>query len=594
MMNITKLRKQDLKIFAIGDHQKIIQSVLDFDFFSGKTSPSIMGILGIGKHRARYFFGNKEVVLPVYASWDEIPHAMRGRVDLVLNVTSCRRALWETDGAWKTFPRVLGETVFAEQVAESHALQLSKYRGFVIGPSSVGLLIPGILKLGAIGGVEARQMVDSQLFTPGDVAVFSSSGGMTNELIRMVALSGKGVSFALSFGGDRFPAFSPKEALETAILDKQTKTILYFGELGGRDEYILAELLKQKRTKKKVICFIAGMISDMFPEPPQFGHAKAIAKSLDESAKKKREALKKCGAIVPETFEELTRIMARLPGKRIKKKEYTQELEELAKRKRSFLISSLSHDDASGEVSLLGEPLLPFIQNRSLGSVIASIFLGKNRVSKEMEIFTDFVVKLLADHGPYNAGALNTISTARAGRDLVSALASGILTIGPRFGGAINEAAQNWLMGIENHISPANFVDQFANQKKYILGIGHKKYRVDFPDPRVEELLSLVQPFPQKRFVDFARSVEKITTMKSGNLILNVDGAIAAVLLDILYEKEKMDYRTLHRLVEAEFFNAFFILARSIGFIGHFLDQKRLDEGLLRLNSEDVGYASLG
>lgn len=37
-----------------------------------------------------------------------------------------------------------------------------------------------------------------------------------------------------------------------------------------------------------------------------------------------------------------------------------------------------------------------------------------------------------ADHGPAVSGAHNTIVTARAGKDLVSSLASGLLTIGDR------------------------------------------------------------------------------------------------------------------------------------------------------------------
>lgn len=49
---------------------------------------------------------------------------------------------------------------------------------------------------------------------------------------------------------------------------------------------------------------------------------------------------------------------------------------------------------------------------------------------------------MTADHGPAVSGAHNTIVTARAGKDLVSALCSGLLTIGPRFGGALDKAAE--------------------------------------------------------------------------------------------------------------------------------------------------------
>ena len=75
--------------------------------------------------------------------------------------------------------------------------------------------------------------------------------------------------------------------------------------------------------------------------------------------------------------------------------------------------------------------------------------------------------------------------------------------------------------------------------------------------------------------------------------VLNVDGAIACVLLDILNEKEGYSVEELKKLVEVEFFNALFVLSRSVGFIGHYLDQKRLDEGVFRLEEEHVAQAEI-
>lgn len=50
-------------------------------------------------------------------------------------------------------------------------------------------------------------------------------------------------------------------------------------------------------------------------------------------------------------------------------------------------------------------------------------------------------------------------------------------------------------------------------------------------------------------------------------------------------EREEIEF-----YIEAGIFNAFFILARSIGFIGHALDQKRLGESLYRTDWEDILY----
>jgi len=92
------------------------------------------------------------------------------------------------------------------------------------------------------------------------------------------------------------------------------------------------------------------------------------------------------------------------------------------------------------------------------------------------------------------------------------------------------------------------------------------------------------------RFLKFSRSVELITTAKKDNLILNVDGAIAAVMLDILESELGYSEQQLRELVDIEFFNAVFVLSRSVGFTAHYLDQRRHDEGLLRLGQSDVRY----
>ena len=83
--------------------------------------------------------------------------------------------------------------------------------------------------------------------------------------------------------------------------------------------------------------------------------------------------------------------------------------------------------------------------------------------------------------------------------------------------------------------------------------------------------------------------MEQITLQKRNNLILNVDGFIACSLLDcfnsIGYTKEDVS-----SIIENGLLNGFFVLGRTIGFIGHYYDQKRLKQGLYRVPSKDVKY----
>jgi len=201
------------------------------------------------------------------------------------------------------------------------------------------------------------------------------------------------------------------------------------------------------------------------------------------------------------------------------------------------------------------------------------------------------VLRLLVDHSPNVSGAVNTMIAARAGKDLVSSLSAGLLTIGPRFGGAINEAARGWIDGVESRVTAREFVDQYSKKEGIISGIGHKKYRLDMPDPRVSALAEFVAEGTTP-YLDFAHQVELITTAKKANLILNVDGAIAAIMLDLLSSELKLTPDELKELANVEFFNALFVISRSIGFSAHFVDQRRNDEGLFRLNDEDLRYFS--
>jgi len=593
-MNIEEIRKSQSKIIVIGNHPGIIQSMLDYDFLIGHTTPSIIGIVATGRKFVRFFFGKREVLLPVYSALSQVSQNVKKDVNTVLNVSSGRRVLTSMVEAIDTFPSVKIGTIFAEGVPEKHSIDLFEYAKdnnvTIIGPSSVGLVVPGSLKLGAIGGVSLKQITSSGLLSKGGVCVLSASGGMVNEIINVVNSTHNKISFSLSFGGDRFPLLEPVDALMIAQKDEKTKAIVYYGELGGEDEYKLAKLLEIGHITKPVICYVAGTISDLFETPPQFGHAKAMAEKNAESAKAKREVLKESGAKVPESFSEFVKMIQDLPDFGVETSSAT--IENMDDRKHALISSSISKD-VDGDVKILGEDLLSFAKENSFAKIAASLFLGKKIQSQDTEEFVDFILRVSVDHGPYVSGALNTIVSARAGRDLVSSLSTGLLTIGPRFGGALNEAARNWFSGVVDGKSASTFVEESASKKVYIQGIGHKKYRIDLPDPRVGEIKEYANRLEKKRFSNFAMEVEKITTEKKGNLILNIDGSIAAVLLDYLSEKEGYSDEQLWDLIQAEFFNAIFVLSRSVGFIAHFLDQKRLDEGLLRLSEDDVADANI-
>jgi ATP citrate (pro-S)-lyase len=587
MINIAELRQLSAKVLLLGTHPGIIQSMLDYDYMCGLERPSVRGIVtGGGRKTERYFWGESEVILPVYPTIDSLSSEQHQDINCVLHVQSARRVLVSMTEALEKLPSLKLGVIFAEQTPEAHSLelaQLAEAKGVLIaGPASVGILIPGVLKLGAIGGTQHPQLVSARIFEGGDTAVISTSGGMVNELIHAVTGSGLRVSFGIALGGDRFPVTSPAKAFLLAQRDPATERIVYFGELGGRDEYEIAQLVADGTITKSIFAYVAGTVAELFETPPQFGHAKAMASTQSETAAAKKQALRAVGATVFDSFADLAPTLKQLAG------ESTAHTTKrtIGDRKKHHIISHISGDNSEGDVQLLGRDLRETVEANTYASLVLSMLLGKSSIESDKIItFMDYVLKLLVDHGPYVSGAVNTIISARAGRDLVSSLATGLLTVGPRFGGAINGAADAWLRGVNGGKSAKEFV---ANEPGIIQGIGHKKYRIDLPDPRVTALAEF--GVEQGRYLAFARGVEAVTSSKKGNLILNVDGVIAAVMLDLLETELGYTQKQLHELVDIEFFNALFVLSRSVGFTAHYLDQRRHDEGLFRMSTDDIRY----
>ena len=72
--------------------------------------------------------------------------------------------------------------------------------------------------------------------------------------------------------------------------------------------------------------------------------------------------------------------------------------------------------------------------------------------------------------------------------------------------------------------------------------------------------------------------------------MLNVDGCIGALFLDLLASSGAFTTREADQIVSIGYLNALFVVARSIGLVGHALDQKRLAQPLYRHPWEDVLY----
>lgn len=90
--------------------------------------------------------------------------------------------------------------------------------------------------------------------------------------------------------------------------------------------------------------------------------------------------------------------------------------------------------------------------------------------------------------------------------------------------------------------------------------------------------------------IQYALQVEQITTAKKENLILNVDGLIAVAFVDMIRSCGAFSADEAEDVLRSGFLNGLFVVARSIGFIGHYLDVNRLKQDLYRHPVDDITY----
>ena len=148
-------------------------------------------------------------------------------------------------------------------------------------------------------------------------------------------------------------------------------------------------------------------------------------------------------------------------------------------------------------------------------------------------------------------------------------------------------------MVYDNAVPAEELVEDLKRKGIPFPGIGHKIKSIHNPDSRVELLKEYARKhFLKTPYLDYALAVEKATLRKGDNLILNVDGCIGAVFLDALLYSKQFSAEEMQDIIELGYMNGLFALARSIGIIGHVLDQKRLGEGLYRHPQGDIFYGA--
>ena len=197
---------------------------------------------------------------------------------------------------------VVTERIPRRDVAQM--VELADLRGArIIGPNCLGLVAPGVAKMGGIGG-PARNT--EQAYQPGPVGVMSRSGGMTTEISSTLTGAGLGVSTAVSIGGDAIIGSTYAELMPLFEADEQTQAIVIYTEPGGRMEAQLAEWVKQNDSRLPIVAFMAGrFMDDEEMKGMSFGHAGTIVEGKEDTATEKIARLEAAGIQVVERIDEI-------------------------------------------------------------------------------------------------------------------------------------------------------------------------------------------------------------------------------------------------------------------------------------------------
>jgi succinyl-CoA synthetase alpha subunit len=196
-------------------------------------------------------------------------------------------AFYETVDAGVDLIVVVPEHVPVHDVMKMR-VRARKRKVFALGPTSPGILVPGIGKMG---------IMPAAMFTPGRVGLVSRSGTLSYEFAGILSEAGVGQSAVLGIGADPVVLTSLPEILKLFDDDEDTDAVIIVGEVGGDQEERAARFI-QRHMKKPVAAYVAGKFT---PPGKHMGHAGAIVRGSRGTVTGKHEAFQAAGVATLES-----------------------------------------------------------------------------------------------------------------------------------------------------------------------------------------------------------------------------------------------------------------------------------------------------
>ncbi len=233
------------------------------------------------------------------------------------------------------------------------------------------------------------------------------------------------------------------------------------------------------------------------------------------------------------------------------------------------------------EVRLRGYRIDELMGQMTFGQAVYLALVGELPTS-EVGNLMDAILVCSIDHGASPPSTLAARTAASTGASLNAAVAAGLLSINRFHGGAIEDCMAVLETGIERASETGNELPKVAAEivkehraaKKRIPGLGH---RIHTEDPRTRKLFALADESGiAGRGVEMIQALREAMAAGGKELPINVDGAIAALLLDIDIPRKLA--------------NSFFMMARVPGLVAQVYEEQNRERPMRRIHPTDHVY----